>query len=314
MSLKHLFRIPGNDTEALLRKVHSIDSLSSIESIQSEFCYNIALTQDVNDLSKEDWNKLNWLFVETFQPENIASSSFLQMNDPNFETFIEVGPRMAFTTAWSSNCVSMCHACGIHGVTRIERSRRFLIRASTSITSDMIAAFSSLIHDRMTECVYESTLTSLGSGISPEKVTIIPILSEGRAALQKINNEKGLGFDDWDLDFYTNMFIEKLKRNPTDVECFDLGQSNSEHSRHWFFGGNMVIDGETKPGTLFSMVKSTLPKDSNSVIAFHDNSSAIEGFEVPYFLPSNPSEPSAMITSKTLIHPILTAETHNFPR
>ena len=35
----------------------------------------------------------------------------------------------------------------------------------------------------------------------------------------------------------------------------------------------MVIDGEEKKETLFSMVKSTLPAVSNSVIAFHDNSS-----------------------------------------
>ena len=33
----------------------------------------------------------------------------------------------------------------------------------------------------------------------------------------------GLGFDEWDLDFYTKMFKEQLKRDPTDVECFDLG-------------------------------------------------------------------------------------------
>lgn len=33
----------------------------------------------------------------------------------------------------------------------------------------------------------------------------------------------GLGFDEWDLDFYTKMFTEQLKRDPTDVECFDLG-------------------------------------------------------------------------------------------
>lgn len=45
----------------------------------------------------------------------------------------------------------------------------------------------------------------------------------------------GLAFDDWDLDFYTQLFAEKLSRNPTSVECFDLAQSNSEHSRHWFF-------------------------------------------------------------------------------
>lgn len=36
----------------------------------------------------------------------------------------------------------------------------------------------------------------------------------------------GLAFDDWDLDYYTQMFVEKVKRNPTSVECFDLAQSN----------------------------------------------------------------------------------------
>jgi len=45
----------------------------------------------------------------------------------------------------------------------------------------------------------------------------------------------GLAFDDWDLDYYTELFKNKLARNPTSVECFDLAQSNSEHSRHWFF-------------------------------------------------------------------------------
>jgi hypothetical protein len=38
--------------------------------------------------------------------------------------------------------------------------------------------------------------------------------------LEAINNEKGLGFDDWDLDYYTNLFREKLCRNPSDVEVF----------------------------------------------------------------------------------------------
>ena len=37
-----------------------------------------------------------------------------------------------------------------------------------------------------------------------------------------------------------------------------MAQSNSEHSRHWFFGGRMVIDGEEMDTTLFKMVKATL--------------------------------------------------------
>ena len=34
-----------------------------------------------------------------------------------------------------------------------------------------------------------------------------------------------------------------------------MGQSNSEHSRHWFFGGKMVIDGTEKEYTLAEFLK-----------------------------------------------------------
>lgn len=37
-------------------------------------------------------------------------------------------------------------------------------------------------------------------------------------------------------------------------------KANSEHSRHWFFSGKMVIDGNEKEKTLFKLVKETLPK------------------------------------------------------
>lgn len=51
----------------------------------------------------------------------------------------------------------------------------------------------------------------------------------------------GLAFDSWDIDFYLDLFVNKLKRDPTSVELFDLAQSNSEHSRHWFFKVNHFI-------------------------------------------------------------------------
>lgn len=80
------------------------------------------------------------------------------------------------------------------------------------------------------------------------------------AMFWQINGTRGLGFDAWDLDFYETLFRDKLKRDPTDVELFDMGQANSEHSRHWFFSGKMVIDGEEQDKTLFKLVKDTLPK------------------------------------------------------
>lgn len=88
--------------------------------------------------------------------------------------------------------------------------------------------------------------------------------------------ELGLAFDDWDLKYYTALFQDDLKRDPTNVELFDMAQSNSEHSRHWFFGANIVIDGQPQPDSLMKIMKSTLSANpGNSVIGFKDNSSAI---------------------------------------
>ena len=94
-----------------------------------------------------------------------------------------------------------------------------------------------------------------------------------------------------------------------------MGQSNSEHSRHWFFGGKMVIDSVEKPKTLFKMVKETLTEESksNSIIAFHDNSSAIRGYECDALKPTTIGKASPISVQKQTLHPILTAETHNFP-
>ena len=83
--------------------------------------------------------------------------------------------------------------------------------------------------------------------------------------------ELGLAFDDWDMEYYTNMFQTQLKRDPTNVELFDIAQSNSEHSRHWFFKADLFVDGEKMPHNLFDLVKAplevcalpTLPHDSS---------------------------------------------------
>lgn len=69
-------------------------------------------------------------------------------------------------------------------------------------------------------------------------------MSQGRAALEAVNASMGLGMDEQDLDMYLALFRDKIKRDPTSVELYDLGQGNSEHSRHWFFRAKMVVDGK----------------------------------------------------------------------
>ena len=101
----------------------------------------------------------------------------------------------------------------------------------------------------------------------------MPVLERGRAALQEISAELGLAFDEQDLDYYTDLFTRQMRRDPTSVELFDIGQSNSEHSRHWFFGGRMVIDGEAMPHTLFQLVKQPWKVRA---LPIHNSSSACE--------------------------------------
>ncbi len=109
------------------------------------------------------------------------------------------------------------------------------------------------------------------------------------------------------------------KRIPSDVELYDLSQSNSEHSRHWLFRGELVLDGNPLPYSLMDLIKmpiEKLQKDKlkrgqrdNSLIAMKDNSSAIRGYRINYF---QPIMREYQIIRK-LVHPIFTAETHNFP-
>ncbi len=317
MVLFHRYRTPAlsvYQTAGLLATAQAKVS-PAIHGIATEFCFNIAAQ---GPLTPDEMRLLRWLLAETFEPEQFSDASFLTPNSelitPNLT--LEVGPRMNFTTAWSTNAVSVCHACGLRKISRIERSRRFRLELApqASLDRDQQLSFLSLVHDRMTECPYPAPLKTFETGVKPEPVRIIPLIEQGRPALEKINREMGLGLDDWDLDYYTNLFVRDIRRNPTNVECFDLSQSNSEHSRHWFFRGRLIVDGKEVPGTLMKIVKATWEANrNNSVIAFSDNSSAITGYDITTIVPAAIGKPCRFDQARRKYHIIFTAETHNFP-
>ena len=172
-SMIHFYRTPGGSVSQLLSKVQGL--ISKISDIQSEYCYNV---ESASELTQDDIAKLTWLFSETFEPKNFSRNSFFINNKEENSCVIEVGPRLAFSTAFSSNCLSMCLACGIDGLVRIERSRRYKIEYTSSLTLQEVKLFTDTIHDRMTECVYSSRLESFANGVLPEKVTTIPILAQ----------------------------------------------------------------------------------------------------------------------------------------
>ena len=140
--------------------------------------------------------------------------------------------------------------------------------------------------------VYPEPLASFASDTVPGPVFTVPVVEQGRAALEAIDKvrcvsvhnhpaliepacsicasvlhvaetllsvqELGLAFDNWDLDYYTDMFQTQLRRDPTNVELFDIAQSNSEHSRHWFFKADLWLDGKKAQHSLFDLVKAPL--------------------------------------------------------
>jgi phosphoribosylformylglycinamidine synthase len=277
-------------------------------TVVAEHCFYVQTTAALDDAHEQI---LRWLLAETFDPGGLATTSFLA-GVPSVLSVLEIGPRINFETAWSSTARNICHVNGLDNVARLERSRRFGF--SESLPDEQLARIAEPLHDRMTETIYPVPLTTFDTGLAPEPVRTIPLAQGGIEELRRVNRELGLAMDEADLDRFYRLFTEQLRRDPTDVELFQLAQGNSEHCRHGFFTGRMIIDGEVQPGSLMSIVKEPWRRNpGNSLIAFGDDSSAISGGLVTAFTPAEPGAPSALETRPRVYHPTLTAETHNHP-
>jgi phosphoribosylformylglycinamidine synthase len=231
-ALLKYYRTNVDDHTASAALAKSLAAASvELVSLKQEHCYNVQLSDDAAALSSVEAEHLLWLFAETFEPEKTVTASFF----PADGCVLEIGPRLSFETAFSSNAVSICTACGLTQVVRVECSKRFLVETKPPLAPAALARdHARALHDPMTECVYLEPLASFepegGESVAKPTVTI-RVCSEGRKALEKASEEMGLGFDATDLDLYTKLFAEHLGRDPTDVECFDMGQSKYRHAQ-----------------------------------------------------------------------------------
>jgi phosphoribosylformylglycinamidine synthase len=181
-----------------LKALGLTEDADKIDAVETESCFNVLLARELDD---DETKRLEWLFAETFDRNSLR----LERSALRADGVLEFGPRMTFTSAFSSNCVSICVSCNLP-VDRCEQSRRYRLVTSAPISGKAIDVIKAILHDRMTEEIYEKPITSFDSGAVALPVRSIPIMSEGRAALEQINKERGLGFDDFDLDYYTDLF------------------------------------------------------------------------------------------------------------
>jgi phosphoribosylformylglycinamidine synthase len=189
-----------------LKSVGLAEDSEKISNVETESCFNVQMT--TGELTEIQTSRLEWLLAETFDKGNLhLEKSAFDLEPPlSPEVWqVEFGPRMTFTSAFSSNAVSICKGCDLP-IARLELSRRYRFALSSALSPAAVKEMKAMLHDRMTEEEYLQALTTFDNGAKAEPVRTVPIMEQGRSALEKINEEKGLGFDDFDLDYYTKLF------------------------------------------------------------------------------------------------------------
>ena len=203
-----------------------------------------------------------------------------------------IGPRATMITPWSTNAVEITQNMGIQGIIRIEQFTP------------------SQNHNQFDPMLFEKYMglstTIFDVNIDPESVIEIKDIST-------YNKKEGLSLNLEEVNYLESLSIG-LKRSLTDSEVFGFSQVNSEHCRHKIFNGTFIIDGETKPDSLFKLIKKTSKAHPNTIVsAYKDNVAFVKGVTIEQFAPSKPDMPSSYITKKVKSIISLKAETHNFP-
>jgi phosphoribosylformylglycinamidine synthase len=241
----------------------------------------IFAVQTQQPLSKEDIQKLTWLFGNEEQIESPVL----------YGTF--VGPRAAMITPWSTNAVEITQNMGISGIQRIEE---FMGVDGTQVKFDPMIAQK---YDGLNPNIFTIN-------IKPEDIRHI----EDIAAYNQI---EGLALSAEEIN-YLKAVAKKIGRPLTDSEVFGFSQINSEHCRHKIFNGTFVIDGVEKPTSLFKLIKETSRQNPNDIVsAYKDNVAFIKGPEIQQFAPLSADKPDFYQKKKIQSVISLKAETHNFP-
>ena len=237
--------------------------------------------QTQKEISSEDIHKLNWLFGNAHKIEKSVLSYFF------------VGPRAAMVTPWSTNAVEITQNMGVSGIIRIEEFEK--------VASDF-NSFDPMLSQKYSELNQEIYTIN----VKPEPILDITDIAA-------YNKSEGLALSSEEVDYLNNL-SNKLGRKLTDSEIFAFSQANSEHCRHKIFNGTFVIDGETKPTSLFKLIKKTSETNPNEIVsAYKDNVAFVKGPKVVQFAPKSADKPDFYEEKEFDSVLSLKAETHNFP-
>jgi phosphoribosylformylglycinamidine synthase len=234
-----------------------------------------------------------------------------------------VVPRLGTNSPWSTKATEILRNCGLRGVLRVERGIRYQIEGLPAAAAAR-AAVAALLHDRMTETVIDPVTTEararavavLDAGRPAQAfgaLRRVPLLAQGRAALEAANQELGLALSSGEIAYLEDAFRE-LERDPSDAELMMFAQANSEHCRHKIFNASWEIDGRDPGPSLFDMIRAThAAAPHGTLVAYRDNAAVLTGGEASLLLPSAADGPSPWVRAPQCSHLVFKVETHNHP-
>ncbi len=271
-----------------------------IEALQAQFIHFLS---QIRPLTTDEAHNVDQLLDYGYE------APFESHRTPSFI----IVPRLGTISPWSSKATDIFHRCGLDAVSRIERGVAYFIEPQLS--PEVLASIADHCHDRMTESVLlnlqeaEQLFTQGGSQSLGQPLGLIPLLEQGRKALEQANQSLGLALSIDEIDYLDKAYRE-LNRNPSDAELMMFAQANSEHCRHKIFNARWTIDGEEKNKTLFELIKTTYQAHPERVLsAYKDNAAVMEGVNAQRFFP----DPSDHIyrDHDEAIHILMKVETHN---
>ncbi|HEY6643615.1 phosphoribosylformylglycinamidine synthase [Povalibacter sp.] len=273
----------------------------AIESLTSRFVHFV---QTRRELTAEERRILEALL--TYGPR-------VEADTPASAPTVVVIPRPGTISPWSSKSTDIAHVCGLDAIERIERGVAFWVTSDAALSSQQLQDIAPLLHDRMTEAAVASfgEAEQLFAHDQPRSLNTVPVLAQGRKALEAANTSLGLALSDDEIDYLVTSF-GALGRDPTDVELMMFAQANSEHCRHKIFNADWIIDGERQPKSLFAMIRNTHERNPDGVLsAYRDNAAVIEGpIGKRWFPDVDTHQYQSAVES---IDILMKVETHNHP-
>jgi phosphoribosylformylglycinamidine synthase len=221
-------------------------------------------------------------------------------------------PRLGTVSPWASKATDIARQCGLD-ILRVERGVQYAWQGKKTLTPEQKEVVLAAIHDRMTEAVIEKSedAKALYQTLDDRPLLRIPVLTEGRAALDKANQELGLALSDDEVTYLVENFT-RLERNPSDVELIMFAQANSEHCRHKIFNATWTIDGDDQERSLFAMIRNTHQlQPKGTIIAYSDNCAVMVGCDSETWAPQGNDHHYEKDTR--LVHTLMKVETHNHP-